>query len=366
MRRSMKGQLNVHKQAARAAAMHDYYGWRTDTQFDDDLVMRLTQHRAVLARSAAHIDDANAALGADLTVVRERHAALAARVAAARSRHAAIEACDKGELRQLHASIEEQEQVLQSMRGRCVEAEEQLTRVRARIDDAGEKRAAAESAIRAARAVCEQIRGCSPGEAMRLQRRIAHVERLFQWHLESSTATLLQLTHAGALHVAIELEGRARTVRRVVVSPAGTVESSPLYVASVGLVRAHLKRHVPPTVPGVLQAVSARWLACRRMRADIDQLKAHMPVRIVADKHSELRVALIATLLLERRAAKADVRVELDMASPAPICAVDVRAIYGSVACDALSADIRHSLESGAPGALARALCDARDAHNVE
>ncbi|WFD33934.1 hypothetical protein MCUN1_000760 [Malassezia cuniculi] len=365
MRRSMKGQLNVHKQAARAAAMHDYYGWRTDTQFDDELVSRLAQHRTILQRSARHVDEANKAFDADLPVIRARHAELRRLVSTARSRHAEIEACDKSELRQLHASIEEQEQVLQSMRSKCVEAEEQLARVHTRIEEAGEKRASIEAAIKAARAVCEQIRGCSPGEAMRLQRRIAHIERLFQWRLESSTATLLQLTHAGALHVAIELEGRARSVRRVVVSPAGLVESSPLHVASVGLVRAHLKKHVPRDVPGVLQAVSARWLACRRVRSEIDHLKAHIPVRIIADKQSELSVALVATLLFVRQVAKADVRIALDIAAEEPFGQVDVAMVYGDLDADAIAQDISGAIDSSVHGGLTSALLGARDAHDL-
>lgn len=365
MRRSMKGQLNVHKQAARAAAMHDYYGWRTDTQFDDELVMRLTQHRAVLERSATHVDEANSALGKELPTLRARHAELSRRVATARQRHAAIEACDKNELRQLHASIEEQEHELQAMRSRCGDAEDQLARVRARIDEAAEKRGSIEEAIRAARAVCDQIRGCSPGEAMRLQRRIVHIERLFQWHLESSTATLLQFTHAGALHVAIELEGRARAVRRVVVSPAGPVEASPLYVAAMALVRGHLKKHTPPDVPGVLQAVSARWLACRRLRAEIDHLKAHTPVHLVADKQSDLSIALVAPLLFVRRKAKANVRIELDLADAEPFKHVDVEVLYGEVDSSAIAQDIQGALVPNTRGALTSAVLDTRDAYDL-
>ena len=365
MRRSMKGQLNVHKQAARAAAMHDYYGWRTDTQFDDELVMRLTQHRAVLERSAIHVDEANSALGKELPTLRARHAELSRRVATARQRHAAIEACDKNELRQLHASIEEQEHELQTMRSRCSDAEDQLARVRARINEAAEKRGSIEEAIRAARAVCDQIRGCSPGEAMRLQRRIVHIERLFQWHLESSTATLLQFTHAGALHVAIELEGRARAVRRVVVSPAGPVEASPLYVAAMALVRGHLKKHTPPDVPGVLQAVSARWLACRRLRAEIDHLKAHIPVHLVADKQYDQSIALVAPLLFVRRKVKANVRIELDLADAEPFKDVDVEVLYGELDSNAFAQDIRGALVPNTRGALTSAILDTRDAYDL-
>ena len=66
----------------------------------------------------------------------------------------------------------EQDEILQGMHAKHADAEEQLARVRARIDEVGEKRAVTEEAIYQARAIYEQIQGCSPGEATRLQRRV--------------------------------------------------------------------------------------------------------------------------------------------------------------------------------------------------
>lgn len=376
MRRSMKGQLNVHKQAARAAAMHDYYGWRTDMQYDDDMARMLAQHRDVLRAEAARIQKRQATLEQELLpVLRAHHAELRRRVDEAHARQRDIRACDPDELRQLHASIEEQDQVLQGMRTKHRDAQEQLTRVRARIEEAAVRRAQTEEGIRAARAVTDQIRGCTPGEAVRLARRVQHVETLLQWSLTSKTPTLLQLTYAHRLQVAVEWDERRGTVRRVAVSPVHTMAMAPLDMAALAVIRAHMDAHAPAQVAAVLRTITALWRAHLAVRAEIERLRSWVPVSMAPVDDADTRMELVATLLLEACAAKADVHIDLDLADESPIAAARVRVqtVYGTIPyvfyADSRTETLACTIEQGlarsrneAPGALVRAVRDAEAA----
>lgn len=369
MRRSMKGQLNVHKQAARAAAMHDYYGWRTDMQYDDDMARMLAQHRDVLRAEGARIQHRQSTLEEELLpVLRAHHAELRRRVDEAHARQREIRACDADELRQLHASMEEQDQVLQGMRTKHRDAQEQLARVRARIEEAAGRRAQTEEGIRAARAVTDQIRGCTPGEAERLARRIQHMETLFHWSLTSKTPTLLQLTYAHRLQVAVEWDERRGTVRRVAVSPVHTMAMSPLHMAALAVIRAHMDAHAPAQVPAVLRNITALWRAHLAVRAEIEQLRSWVPVSMAPVDDAETRMELVATLLLEACAAKAEVHIDIDLADEAPVAAgrVRVQAVYGMIpyvrATHRRTTTLASAIEEGlarsgkAPGALVRAV----------
>jgi len=369
MRRSMKGQLNVHKQAARAAAMHDYYGWRTDMQYDDDMARMLAQHRDVLRAEAARVQERHNTLEQELLpLLRTHHAALRRRVDEAHARQREIRACDADELRQLHASMEEQDQVLQGMRTKHRDAREQLARVRARIEEAAVRRAQTEEGIRAARAVTDQIRGCTPGEAVRLARRIQHMETLLQWSLTSKTPTLLQLTYAHRLQVAVEWDERRGTVRRVAVSPVHTMAMAPLDMAALAVIRAHMDAQAPAQVTAVLRTVTALWRAHLAVRAEIEQLRSWMPVSMAPVDDAETRMELVATLLLEACAAKAEVHIDLDLANEAPVAAgrVRVQAVYGTIPyvppAHSRTTTLARAIEEGlarsgeAPGALVRAV----------
>ncbi|PKI85645.1 hypothetical protein MVES_000493 [Malassezia vespertilionis] len=326
MRRSMKGQLNVHKQAARAAAMHDYYGWRTDMQFDEELTAMLSRHRDILEHDAETVHAKRARLEAELLpALRASHAALAQKVQDARAKQQAIAACDPDELRQLHASIEEQQQVLQTMQAKRTEAAEQLARARARLDETASKREQTLEAIQDARAISDQIQGCSPAEAARLERRIAHVETLMQWQLTHRTSTLLQLTHAKSLAVTIELGGRRAFVKRVAVSPILPVEASPMHVAALAMLRVHLKEHAPQETPAVLRMVTRLWLAYRRTRAEVDRLRTHVPVTCQrSNRRPETALEMTAIVFLPHQEAKARVTIEIDFDAPVPVLAESV------------------------------------------
>ncbi|WFC93622.1 hypothetical protein MBRA1_000243 [Malassezia brasiliensis] len=363
MRRSMKGQLHVHKQAARAAAMHDYYGWRTDMQFDEELAQLLARHRDVLRRDAAVVEERRAQLhNTQLPALRARHAALAHQLAAARARQAAIAACDPEELRELHASIEEQGAILQTMRAKHADVAEQLQRVHARLADVETKRAQTHDAIRAARAITDQIRGCSPGEAMRLQRQVEQVERLLAWRITNRTATLLQLTYADALHVTLEIDARRSSVKRVAVSPVRPVEASHLHAAALAMVRAQVKpAAAAASVPAVLRTVARSWSTYRAVRTAITRACAHTPLTVVL-AHSETQLALTATVLLARVATKLRVGLTIDLAREAPFVpsSVHAEAVYGDAAYAApFAARVQSSLEA-APWALHEAFVEAR------
>lgn len=363
MRRSMKGQLHVHKQAARAAAMHDYYGWRTDMQFDEELAQLLARHRDVLRRDAATVDERRAQLyDTQLPALRARHAALAHQLAAARARQAAIAACDPEELRELHASIEEQGAILQTMRAKHADVVNQLQRVHTRLADVETKRAQTHDAIRAARAITDQIRGCSPGEAMRLQRQVEQLERLLAWRITNRTATLLQLTHADALHVTLEMDARRSSVKRVAVSPVRPVEASHLHAAALAVVRAQVKpAAAAASVPVVLRTVARSWGTYREVRTAVARACAHTPLTVVL-AHGETQLALTATVLLARVATKLRVGIRIDLARDAPFVAnsVHAEAVYGDAAYAApFAARVQASLEA-APWALRDALVEAR------
>ena len=361
MRRSMKGQLNVHKQAARAAAMHDYYGWRTDMQFDEELAQMLARHRDLLRRDASAVEERRARLDAtQLPALRAHHAALAQKIAQAHARQQAIAACDPDELRELHASIEEQGHILQTMRAKHTDVAEQLSRVRARLDDVHAKREQAHEAIRAARAISDQIQGCSPGEAVRLQRQVEHVERLLAWRITNRTATLLQLTHCDALHVTLEMDARRAAVKRVAVSPVRPVEASQMHVAALAVIRAQVKHHRAQDVPTVLRTVARYWSAYRATRAEVARACAHFPVAVHLAK-GETQLELLATVLLERAATKLRVGLAVDLAREAPLVAdsVHAEAVYGEAAYAApFAARVQTALEA-APHALCDALRDA-------
>lgn len=332
MRRSMKGQLNVHKQAARAAAMHDYYGWRTDMEFDDELVAQLEQCRDALRRDLEHTTARHAQWHELLPALRARHAELLQRVSDARTRQQQIQECDPDELKALRASVDEQEQVLQTMRAQHRDLADQLARVRARAEDTAKKREQMEDAIRVARATTDQIQGCSPGEAVRLERHVRHLEGLLAWSLTNKTSTLLQLTLAQAWQVAIECDSRKHTVKRVVVSPAAS-DAAPWMRTAVAAVRAVLAAELPADMPEVLRTIAQVWHRCQRAHAQLRHLQAYVPLTEAPSQDSDTAWDARASILLARHAAKVEVHVRLALAEPAPLTpeSVEARVLYGHV-----------------------------------
>ncbi|KAL4400010.1 mitotic spindle assembly checkpoint signaling protein [Malassezia pachydermatis] len=334
MRRSMKGQLNVHKQAARAAAMHDYYGWRTDMEFDEEMTALLQKHRDLLQADRATLEAKEAQLTKTLLpALRARYADLHARVQEAWKRQEAIRQCDPEELKQLHASIDEQDQVLQTMRAKQHDLQDQLSRVQARVEETAAKREQTEEMIRAARAVTDQIQGCTPGEAVRLERHVRHLETLMQWSLTNKTSTLLQLTFARTWQVTIELDSRRGAVKRVAIAPATPIDVSHPHAVALAVIRAAMEAHTPTHVSDVLRAVARHWHAYQHICAEIAHVQTWVPVTMMPHQDQETALDILASVLLEKAQAKVQVRMVMDLAADDPLAArgLHMELVYGHV-----------------------------------
>ncbi|WFD42658.1 hypothetical protein MPSI1_001306 [Malassezia psittaci] len=331
MRRSMKGQLNVHKQAARAAAMHDYYGWRTDMEFDEELAQMLERHRDLLKQDAQQVaKDRMVLCDEKLPLIRAHHAELKKKIADSQARQAAIAACDADELRELLASIEEQGTILQTMRAHHADIDEQLTRARMRLEDVAAQSSQTQAAISAARAISDQIRGCSPGEAVRLQRHVRHLEQLWAWRITNHTSTLWQLVHYNALHVTLEIDAKRKNVRRVAVSPVSSVDMSQLHLAALAVIRAEVKHKVAHEVPAVLRTIARYWSKYLAVRAEVARTNAIIPVTVNLAK-GDTQLELSACVLLISHNTKFSVGLRLDLTSDAPFVSESVyaTAVYG-------------------------------------
>lgn len=347
--------------------MHDYYGWRTDMQYDDEMVAMLTQHRDALQADAERVHARREELEVELLpALRARHTDLKRRVNEAHARQQAIRECDPEELRHLHASMDEQDHVLQTMRAKQRDVADQLSRVRARLDETAIKREQTEEQIRAARVVSDQIHGCTPGEAVRLERRIRQLEVLLQWRLSSKTSTLLQLVYARTLNVAIELDGRQSAVKRVAISPVCPVESSNMHMAAISVIRTRMASETPASVPEVLRQVAQLWHTYVKARAQVDRLRLHVPVVISpyrGDKGPDTALDVMAAVLFEHAQAKAHVHVDIDLARETPLSSqVHVVLVYGHMDTDTLAHMIQSALvkDAHSPHALAHAVTHAQ------
>lgn len=101
-------QFKLQKQAARASAVHDYYGWRMDKEFDEAIVSQLEQNKAQLSVDAKIVREHGNRLRSTLPALRARHQELAQELRQERERQAAIEACEPGTLKELYEAIDEQ------------------------------------------------------------------------------------------------------------------------------------------------------------------------------------------------------------------------------------------------------------------
>ena len=168
--------------------------------------------------------------------------------------------------------------------------------------------------------------------------------------------------------MAVEWDERRGTVRRVAVSPVHTMAMAPLDMAALAVIRAHMDAQAPAQVTAVLRTVTALWRAHLAVRAEIEQLRSWMPVSMAPVDDAETRMELVATLLLEACAAKAEVHIDLDLANEAPVAAgrVRVQAVYGTIPyvppAHSRTTNLARAIEEGlarsgeAPGALVRAV----------
>ncbi|KAJ1037525.1 hypothetical protein NDA10_007678 [Ustilago hordei] len=178
-RRDMEAQFKLQKQAARALVSADYYGWRLDKEFDQEMIQTLQAYHGRLQCDLHIVDTKKQQLQQEiLPVLRAKHAKLKADLALAKKRQAEIETCDAEELKGLYSSIEEQHEVLESMRAKLMDVEEQHERLLVRLEENREKMAAAQEMVDKAHATVDQIQGYTRGEAGRLLREIRNLEKL--------------------------------------------------------------------------------------------------------------------------------------------------------------------------------------------
>lgn len=178
-RQDMEAQFKLQKQAARALVSADYYGWRLDKEFDQEMIQTLQAYHGRLQCDLHIVDTKKQQLQQEiLPVLRAKHAKLKADLALAKMRQAEIETCDAEELKGLYSSIEEQHEVLESMRAKLMDVEEQHERLLVRLEENREKMAAAQEMVDKAHATVDQIQGYTRGEAGRLLREIRNLEKL--------------------------------------------------------------------------------------------------------------------------------------------------------------------------------------------
>lgn len=107
--RSSKAQFKLQKQAARAHSVAQYYGWRLDNEFDDEVAAKLETNRSRLQEDASKLDAKLLQLGHQLLPdLRKRHAEVKAHLKAEKEHQAAVAASDQNELTAIHAAIEDQ------------------------------------------------------------------------------------------------------------------------------------------------------------------------------------------------------------------------------------------------------------------
>ncbi|PWZ02897.1 hypothetical protein BCV70DRAFT_197155 [Testicularia cyperi] len=175
----MEAQFKLQKQAARALVCADYYGWRLDKEFDQEMIQTLQAYHGRLQCDLHIVTTKRQQLQQELLpVLRAKHAQLKADLASAKTRQAEIETCDADELRGLYSSIEEQHEVLESMRGKLLDVEEQHQRLLMRLEENRERMAVAQEMVDKAHATVDQIQGYTRGEAGRLLREIRNLEKL--------------------------------------------------------------------------------------------------------------------------------------------------------------------------------------------
>ena len=178
-RRDMEAQFKLQKQAARALVSADYYGWRLDKEFDQEMIQTLQAYHGRLQCDLHIVNTKKEQLQLEiLPVLRVKHAKLKVDLASAKKRQTEIETCDAEELKGLYSSIEEQHEVLESMRAKLMDVEEQHERLLVRLEENREKMAAAQEMVDKAHATVDQIQGYTRGEAGRLLREIRNLEKL--------------------------------------------------------------------------------------------------------------------------------------------------------------------------------------------
>ncbi|GAC96714.1 chromosome segregation protein [Pseudozyma hubeiensis SY62] len=410
-RRDMEAQFKLQKQAARALVSADYYGWRLDKEFDQEMIQTLQAYHGRLQCDLHIVNSKKEQLQQEiLPVLRVKHAKLKADLALAKRRQAEIETCDAEELKGLYSSIEEQHEVLESMRAKLMDIEEQHERLLVRLEENREKMAAAQEMVDKAHATVDQIQGYTRGEAGRLLREIRNLEKLHLVRildngfdpsldevedgadsLEQGSGRDVVLILDGWLQVSMSLLASSTSrqlpnnskVSRIQLKQKGTRASNDdtnlVRKLSVQILQSDFDVEFADGVPQdalvILRRISQTLIRQRILLAEIEHLRCRFPVQLLDDmskfpstilngsldtstsssaaaERVDNEVALQASVLLPNKRSKIVITATSDLKgageSRSILLADSVRVerVYGSVDAEAMSLQILDCIET--------------------
>jgi len=421
-RSEMEAQFKLQKQAARALVTSDYYGWRLDKEFDQEMIQTLQAYHGRLQCDLHIVDTKKQQLQQDiLPVLRVKHAKLKADLALAKQRQAEIETCDAEELKSLYSSIEEQHEVLESMRAKLMDVEEQHERLLVRLEENREKMAAAQEMVDKAHATVDQIQGYTRGEAGRLLREIRNLEKLHLVRIldngfdpsldevekgadsvDSGSNRDVVLILDGWLQVSMSLLASSTSnqlpnnskVSRIHLKQKGTRSSNDdtnlVRKLAVQILQSDFDTEFADGIPQdalvVLRRISQTLIRQRILLAEIEHLRCRFPVQLLDDilenpptilkgtpdassssaaDRSDNEVALQASVLLPNRRSKIVITATSDLKgvgeSRSILLADSVRVerVYGSVDAEAMSLQILDCIETDPTiGSLSKAFIE--------
>ncbi|CDR99911.1 uncharacterized protein SPSC_02374 [Sporisorium scitamineum] len=410
-RRDMEAQFKLQKQAARALVSADYYGWRLDKEFDQDMIQTLQAYHGRLQCDLHIVNTRKEQLQQEiLPVLRVKHAKLKADLALAKQRQAEIETCDADELKGLYSSIEEQHEVLESMRAKLMDVEEQHERLLVRLEENREKMAAAQEMVDKAHATVDQIQGYTRGEAGRLLREIRNLEKLhlvrildngFDPTLDEVEKGTESVDQSGSRDVVLILDGWLQVsmtllasstshqlpnnskASRIQLKQKGTRASNDdtnlVRKLSVQILQSDFDVEFADGVPQdallILRRISQTLIRQRILLAEIEHLRCRFPVQLLDDmakcppailngspdastsssataERVDNEVALQASVLLPNKRSKIVITATSDLKgvgeSRSILLADSVRVerVYGSVDAEAMSLQILDCIET--------------------
>uniref|UniRef100_V5F2T2 Chromosome segregation protein n=2 Tax=Kalmanozyma brasiliensis (strain GHG001) TaxID=1365824 RepID=V5F2T2_KALBG len=410
-RRDMEAQFKLQKQAARALVSADYYGWRLDKEFDQEMIQTLQAYHGRLQCDLHIVNSKKEQLQQDiLPVLRVKHAKLKADLALAKKRQDEIETCDADELKGLYSSIEEQHEVLESMRAQVMDVEEQHERLLVRLEENREKMAAAQEMVDKAHATVDQIQGYTRGEAGRLLREIRNLEKLhlvrvldngFDPTLDEVEKGAENVDFGGSRDVVFILDGWLQVsmslltssssnqlpnnskVSRIQLKQKGTRASNDdtnlVRKLSVQILQGDFDVEFADGIPQdalvILRRISQTLIRQRILLAEIEHLRCRFPVQLVDDlakcppsilngtpdastsssaaaERVDNEVALQASVLLPNKRSKIVITATSDLKgvgeSRSILLADSVRVerVYGSVDAEAMSLQILDCIET--------------------
>lgn len=410
-RRDMEAQFKLQKQAARALVSADYYGWRLDKEFDQEMIQTLQAYHGRLQCDLHIVNTKKEQLQQEiLPVLRVKHAKLKADLALAKQRQAEIDTCDADELKGLYSSIEEQHEVLESMRAKLMDVEEQHERLLVRLEENREKMAAAQEMVDKAHATVDQIQGYTRGEAGRLLREIRNLEKLhlvrildngFDPTLDEVEKGAENVGQGGSRDVVLMLDSWLQVsmsllasstahqlptnskVSRIQLKQKGTKASDEdtnlVRKLSVQILQSDFDVEFADNVPQdalvILRRISQTLIRQRILLAEIEHLRCRFPVQLVDDSSKfpptilndtpdastsssasaervDNEVALQASVLLPKKRSKIVITATSDLKGAGEsrsillVDSVRVERVYGSVDAEAMSLQILDCIET--------------------